>query len=304
MKDSKLGYIYAILAFIFWGGIAPIYFKEVASVSALEVLLHRVIWSFLILVPLVFIKKEVKTFILTIRDFAKLKYLFFSTLFISLNWLVFIWAVANDKIMEASLGYYINPLVNVVLGFLIFSERMTKNQYLAIFIAFLAILYQLFTVGTIPIVSLVLAFSFAFYGMIRKKVNIGSVVGLTIETLILLPFSLVYLWYIIDNNSISFFNDSVYITFMLFLGGIITVTPLLLFNGAATRMKLTTLGFFQYIGPTITFFIAIFVYEEDFNFDKLITFILIWIALLVFSLDAIIKNKKQKNKYLKEKNEN
>jgi len=292
LTSERLGQIYAVLAFLFWGGISPVYFKEVSTVEPLEVLIHRVFWSFVILVPLLFFTQQIDSFKNTIKNTKNLKYLFFSTLFISINWLVFIWAVTNNKILEASLGYYINPLVNVFLGFLIFQERMTKNQYIAIFIAFLAIVYQLISFGTLPLVSLVLAFSFAFYGMIRKKVNIGSVVGLTIETLMLLPFALMYILYLINMNNFSLFSESNYIVFMLTLGGAITITPLLLFNGAATRMKLTTLGFYQYIGPSVAFFVAIFIYNETFNQDNMITFILIWIALFIFSLDALMKKRK------------
>ncbi|WP_072680347.1 EamA family transporter RarD [Arcobacter sp. LA11] len=289
MSENRLGQIYAVLAFLFWGAIAPIYFKQVASVDPVEVLIHRIIWSCIILIPLVFITKQFDIFKTLIKDSKKLKYLALSTFFISINWLVFIWAVANNRIMETALGYYINPLVNVLLGFLFFSERMTKNQYLAIFIAFLAVFYQLITIGSIPIISLILAFSFGFYGMIRKKINVGSIVGLFVETLILLPFGLIYLYYIVSNNTISFLNSTEYISIMLSLGGLITIIPLLLFNGAATRMKLTTLGFFQYIGPTCAFLLAVFIYNEEFNMDKLITFSLIWIALVIFSLDSLRK---------------
>lgn len=289
MNENKLGQLYAVLAFLFWGALAPIYFKQVASVDSVEVLMHRVIWSFLLLIPLLFIGKQVHIFLKLLKDIKKIKYLAFSTFFISINWLVFIWAVSNSKIMETALGYYINPLVNVFLGYLFFSERMSKNQYIAIFIAFLAVFYEVLTIGEIPIVSLILAFSFGFYGMIRKKANVGSLVGLFMETLILLPFALVYLYYILSNGTISFLNSSDYISLMLCLGGAITIIPLLLFNGAATRMKLTTLGFFQYIGPSCSFLLAIFVYNEEFNTHKLITFSLIWLALIVFSLDSIKK---------------
>ncbi len=289
MNENRLGQIYAIFAFLFWGAIAPIYFKQVVSVDPVEVLIHRILWSFIILIPLLFITKQIDIFKLLIRDKKKLKYLAFSTLFISINWLVFIWAVANNKIMETALGYYINPLVNVLLGYLIFSEKMTRNQYIAIFIASLAVLYQVIIIGSIPLVSLTLAFTFGFYGMIRKKVNVGSIVGLFVETLILLPFGLIYLYYIISNDTISFLNSTDYISLMLSLGGVITIIPLLLFNGAATRMKLTTLGFFQYIGPTCAFLVAVFIYHEEFNFDKLISFTLIWIALVIFSLDSFKK---------------
>jgi len=294
MSDTKLGQIYGIFAFLFWGAVAPIYFKQVASVEPLEVLIHRIIWSFIILIPLLFITKEVYVYKTVIRDFKKLKYLIFSALFITINWLVFIWAVTNGKIMETALGYYINPLVNVLFGYLFFSERMSKNQYIAIFIAFLAVLYQVISLGSLPFISLTLAVSFAFYGMIRKKINVGSIVGLFIETLVMLPFALIGIYYLYSNDLISFMNSSNYINIMLTLGGLITIIPLLLFNGAATRMKLTTLGFLQYIGPTCAFLLAVFVYGEEFNIDKMLTFSLIWIALVIFSIDSIKKYKKDK----------
>ena len=297
MNNERLGQVYAIFAFLFWGAIAPIYFKQVASVEPIEVLIHRIFWSFIILIPLLFITKQIEVFKLLIKDMKKLKYLAISTFFISLNWLVFIWAVANNKIIETALGYFINPLVSIFLGYLFFQERMSKYQNIAIFIAFFAVIYQVITLGTIPIVSLSLALSFAFYGMIRKKINVGSIVGLFTETLILMPFALIGIYYLISTNKISFLHSTLYIDLMLSLGGLITVIPLLLFNGAATRMKLSTLGFFQYIGPSCSFLLAIFIYNEELNFDKLITFCLIWIALVIFSLDSI--NTQQKNKKMK-----
>lgn len=295
MNDTKLGQIYAVLAFLIWGALAPIYFKQVSSVNPLEVLMHRAIWSFVILIPLLFLNNQIHILKNLLKDIQKLKYLLFSTLFISINWLVFIWAVGNGKIIETALGYYINPLVNVLFGFLFFNERMRRNQYIAIFIAFIAVLYQLIALGSIPIVSLSLAFSFSFYGMIRKKINVGSLVGLFVETLMLMPFALAFLYYILSSNSMSFLNDSSYISIMLSLGGLVTIVPLLLFNGAATRMKLTTLGFFQYIGPSCAFLVAIFIYKEEMNFDKIVTFSLIWLALVVFSVDTFIKSKTVKN---------
>jgi chloramphenicol-sensitive protein RarD len=297
LNNERLGQVYAIFAFLFWGAIAPIYFKQVASVEPIEVLIHRIFWSFIILIPLLFITKQIEVFKLLIKDMKKLKYLAISTFFISLNWLVFIWAVANNKIIETALGYFINPLVSIFLGYLFFQERMSKYQNIAIFIAFFAVIYQVITLGTIPIVSLTLALSFAFYGMIRKKINVGSIVGLFTETLILMPFALIGIYYLISTNKISFLHSTLYIDLMLSLGGLITVIPLLLFNGAATRMKLSTLGFFQYIGPSCSFLLAIFIYKEELNFDKLITFCLIWIALMIFSLDSI--NTQQKNKKMK-----
>ncbi len=292
MSNERLGQLYAVFAFLFWGGISPIYFKEVSSVEPIEVLVYRVVFSVITLLPFFLFKNELSSLFKIIRDFRQLRNLFFSTFFVSLNWLVFIWAITNDRILEASLGYYINPLVNVLFGFLFFNEKMTRNQYIAIFIATLAILYQLITLGYIPIVSLILAVSFAIYGMIRKKINIGSIVGLFVEVLLLLPFSLAYLVYLYNNEGVAFAqNSGFYVSFMLLLAGLVTVIPLLLFNGAATRMKLATLGFFQYIGPTVSFLVAVFIYHEEFNFDKLVTFSLIWIALIIYSLDSLSKNR-------------
>ena len=292
MSDTRLGQLYAILAFLFWGGISPIYFKQVSMVDPLEIVLYRILFSVITLLPFFFFKKELQSFIFTICDLKKLKYLFFSTFFASTNWLIFIWLITNNKIMEASLGYYINPLVNVLFGFLFFKERMTRNQYIAIFIAFLAILYQFISIGSIPMASLALAITFALYGMLRKKVNIGSIVGLFIEVIILLPFALGYIIYLLNTGELAISKNGLYISFMLSLSGLVTVIPLLLFNGAATRMKLGTLGFFQYSAPSVAFLIAVFVYNEEFNFDKLVTFSLIWIALIIFSLDSFSKRNK------------
>ncbi|RXK05157.1 EamA family transporter RarD [Halarcobacter ebronensis] len=290
MNQERLGHIYATFAFLIWGGLSPIYFKEVASVNSFEILLYRVVFSVFTLLPLLIYNKEIKLFLGTMKDKRKLKYLFASTFFVSLNWLIFIWAIANNKILETSLGYYINPLVNVFLGFVFFSERMTKNQYIAIFIAFCAVSYQLITLGHIPYISLSLAISFGLYALLRKKINVGSEVGLFVEVLLLFPFAVGYLGYLYLNGNMAFVqNSSAYISFMLFLAGFITAVPLLLFNSAAIRIRLATLGFFQYIAPTASFLLAVFVYNEDFNSDKFITFILIWISLFIFSFNSIKK---------------
>ncbi len=296
MSKEAQGYFYATFAFLFWGGLSPIYFKEVATIDSTEVLLYRIVFSVFILLPLIFYKKEIGLFFTTIKDMRKIKYLLASTFFVSINWLIFIWAVSNGKILETSLGYYINPLVNVVFGYFFFSERVSISQYFAIFIALLAVVYQLLTLGHIPYIAFSLAFSFAFYGLLRKKINVSSQVGLFVEVLLLFPFAIGYLIYLYLYGNLSFIqNSSSYISFMLFLAGFVTVIPLLLFNSAAIRIRLTTLGFFQYIGPTASFLLAIFIYNEDFNTDKLITFILIWLALVIFSFDSLKKLVNKKN---------
>lgn len=291
LSQQAQGYLYAILAFGFWG-LVPIYFKMVSSVSPAEVLTHRIIWSVALLFGIVLLSKQVGSFKLLLKDYHKIKYLFLSSFLVSSNWLIFIWAVSNDKITEASLGYYINPLVNFTLGIIFFKDRPNRWQQVAIALAFLAIAYQIVILGSLPIVSLALAFSFAFYGLIRKKINLPSVTGLYIETLILFPIALLYFLYLIVNGQNAFIFPPNAISYLLLLAGIITVVPLLWFNTAATKISLTHLGFFQYIGPTVSFLLAIFMYHEPFNQDKLVTFILIWCALFIFSADAYLNRKK------------
>ncbi|MFY9073567.1 protein RarD [Malaciobacter mytili] len=292
MKQEKIGLFYAISAFLFWG-LCPIYYKQISMIPPFEILAHRVVFSVFVLIILLSISKQFITLKPILKSFAKMKYLIFASILISINWFTFIYAISIDKIVEASLGYFITPLVNVALGFLFFSERVNKLQGFSIILALFAVIYELLTLGSIPIIALVLAFSFGFYGMLRKRVQIASIPGLFIETIIMLPIALFYLFYLVDNNQ-SYFNTlDNYNLFILSLSGLVTVLPLLWFNSAATRMSLTTLGFLQYLGPTVAFIIAITLYNEELSINKLFTFILIWIALVLFSFGRL--NKKEKN---------
>lgn len=282
-SQDKQGTIYAILAFSFWG-MVPVYFKSVSHVEPLEVLIHRILWSVVFLTLIVFITKTTKNVTTILKDSKKLKILFISAILVSLNWLTFIWAISNNQIVEASLGYYINPLVSVVLGYLFFKERVNKTQFFAIFLALIAIVYQLYTLGELPIVSLILAFSFGFYGLARKKVHVESVSGLLIETLLISPIALIYFTYLQINGTSDFIFPLDKTSYLLVIAGIVTIIPLIWFNLAATKISMIKLGFLQYIGPSLSFLLAIFLYNEPFNLDKLITFIIIWIALLIFSI--------------------
>ncbi|WP_037940355.1 EamA family transporter RarD [Sulfurospirillum arcachonense] len=277
------GTIYAIMAFSFWG-LVPIYFKMVSHVNPSEVLVHRILWSVIFLIVLLFITKSFKNLIIILKDTKKLKILFISALLVSLNWLTFIWAISNNKIVEASLGYYINPLLSVLLGYIFFKERMTKLQTCAIFIAFMAIVYQVYALGQLPIISLMLAFSFALYGLARKKVHVESISGLLVETFLVSPFALFYLIYLFTINQNAFVIPLDITSYLLIAAGLITIIPLIWFNSAATKISMMKLGFLQYIGPSISFLLAIFVYNEPLNTDKLITFIMIWFALFLFSI--------------------
>jgi chloramphenicol-sensitive protein RarD len=290
LSSEAQGYWYALLAFSFWG-LVPIYFKSIAQVQAAEVLAHRIVWSVVLLFAMLFVTRQIAHFKILIRDFKTLRYLVLSALLVSANWLVFIWAVEHGMIAEASLGYYINPLVNFALGILVFKDRPSFWQKIAIALAFFAILYQVLTLGTLPIVSLMLAFSFAFYGLIRKHVNLPAMSGLYIETLILLPLALLYFAYLIWTEQNAFVWPPNTTSYLLMLAGVVTVVPLLWFNAAATRISLMSLGFFQYIGPSVSFLLAIFVYNEVLLPQKLISFALIWTALLIFSLDAYFRKR-------------
>ncbi|WP_333805471.1 EamA family transporter RarD [Sulfurospirillum sp.] len=293
LSKEAQGYIYAVLAFVFWG-LVPIYFKLISNVSATEILAHRIIWSVFLLFGMILFSRQFGAFKLLIKDVHKIKYLVLSALLVSTNWLVFIWAVGHNMIAESSLGYYINPLVNFALGILIFKDRPSFWQKIAIALAFIAIAYQVFSLGSVPIVSLLLAFSFAFYGLIRKQVNLPALTGLYIETLILFPLALIYFGYLIatDHNAFVFPLNTT--SWLLMLAGVITVVPLLWFNAAATRISLMYLGFFQYIGPTVSFLLAIFVYDEILVPEKLTSFVLIWIALAIFSMDGYLKKRRSK----------
>jgi len=284
-SEEKKGVIFAILAFTFWG-LVPIYFKLVSSVSPLEILVHRIIWSLFFLYILIIFTKQMGSVKKIFKDKKKFKILFLTALLVSTNWLIFIWAVSHNKITEASLGYYINPIINVILGIIFFSEKPTKFQKIAILFAIFAISNELISFGSIPLLSLSLALSFGFYGMLRKKISLPSVAGLFIETLILAPFALLYFIYLFftSQNSFNFSFDS--ISLLLISAGFITVLPLLWFNAAATRISLVKLGFLQYIGPSISFILGIFIYHEPFDQKKLITFAFIWLALVIFSLDS------------------
>ncbi len=285
LNEEKQGVIYAILAFIFWG-LVPIYFKLVSSVSPMEILIHRILWSVLFLSILIVVTKQTRALKKILKDKKKMKILFLTSILVSSNWLIFIWAISNDKITEASLGYYINPIVNVILGILFFSEKPTKLQKIAILFALFAIVNEIISFGSIPLVSVPLALTFGFYGMLRKKISLPSVAGLYIETLLISPFAIVYFIYLVYTSANMFVFPPNYISWLLVCAGLITVIPLLWFNAATTRISLVKLGFLQYIGPTLAFLLGVFVYHEPFDEKKLITFAFIWVALIFFTMDS------------------
>ncbi|BDU38995.1 EamA family transporter RarD [Vibrio nigripulchritudo] len=292
-QRSRQGVIFAVSAYTMWG-IAPIYFKALEQVPALEILSHRVIWSFVFLAILLQAGRHWHSVVSVFKRPKTFGLLAVTGLLVGINWLIFIWAVNADHMLDASLGYYINPLLNVLLGMMFLGERLRKLQWLAVFLAAIGVLVQLVVFGSVPIVAIALAFSFGFYGLLRKKINMDAQTGLFIETLVMLPAAAIYVLFIANSATSDMSTNSLSLNLLLFAAGIVTTLPLLCFTGAATRIKLSTLGFFQYIGPSLMFLLAVLVYGEAFTLDKAVTFGFIWGALLVFSVDGIRNSKKSR----------
>ncbi|NOH71178.1 EamA family transporter RarD [Vibrio pectenicida] len=292
-QQSRQGVLLAIGAYTMWG-IAPIYFKAISQVSPLEILSHRVVWSFVLLTVLLHFGRRWRGVRDVSRSKSKMLYLISTALLVGVNWLIFIWAVNSNHMLDASLGYYINPLLNVVLGMLFLGERLRKLQWFAVALATCGVAVQLIAFGSVPMVAIALAFTFGLYGLLRKKVSLDAQTGLFIETLVMLPAAAIYLLWIADSPTSDFALNSLTLNILLIAAGIVTTLPLLCFTGAATRLKLSTLGFFQYIGPSLMFLLAVLVYGETFTTDKAITFAFIWGALVVFSFDGLKNNKRSR----------
>lgn len=292
-QRTRQGILLAVGAYTMWG-IAPIYFKSLSDVSPLEILSHRVVWSFFLLAFLLHIGRSWRKVRDTLTSKPKMLYLVATSTLVGANWLIFIWAVNSNHMLDASLGYYINPLINVLLGMVFLGERLRKLQWFAVVLAGCGVLVQLIVFGSVPIVAMALAMSFGFYGLLRKKVAVDAQTGLFVETLILLPAAAVYLLFIASSPTANMIENQWQLNTLLIAAGVVTTLPLLCFTGAATRLKLSTLGFFQYIGPSLMFLLAVLIYGETFTMDKAITFAFIWGALVVFSFDGLRNNRRSR----------
>jgi chloramphenicol-sensitive protein RarD len=282
------GAYFALSAYLFWG-VVPIYFKWMDHVSPWEIVCHRIIWSLVLLLAILFFTNQLGALKVEARV---IKRLFLTATLLSVNWLVFIYAILNNNIVETSLGYFINPLVSVFLGMIFLSERLRPLQWAAVVIASSGILYQLIYFGAIPWVALTLAFSFGFYGLFRKNLNLPSVVGLTLETIVVLPFAIGGLLWLSSTAGLSFGAVDRQTDVLLIFGGVVTSFPLLCFAAAVTRLSLTAAGMFQYIAPSLSLVIAIAMYNEPFGLDRMITFGCIWVALVIFTAETFYHHRK------------
>lgn len=283
-SDVRDGLIFSVLAYSLWG-MMPLYLKQVETVPAVEIVAHRVIWSVLFGSVLIGARRqwgEVKRAFTTPKI---LLVLFYAAIFISLNWLIYVWAVADHRVLEASLGYFINPLMYVAAGVFILGEKLRSPQKIAIVVACIGVLVLTVGLGKLPWVALILAGLFTAYGYIRKTTDIGAMPGLLVETVLLSPIALLYLGFIWLNGTIVFSQTGLGMDALLILAGPVTVMPLLLFALSAKRLTMITIGLTQYIGPTIQFFFGLY-YGEAFTLYHAIAFGMIWLALGIFTWDA------------------
>jgi chloramphenicol-sensitive protein RarD len=290
---QRAGLAAALAAYIAWG-LMPIYFKWIGSVNPWEIIMHRVIWAIPILLLFLALRDGRALWSRLKLSRRQLAWLCVSGLLIGANWLIFVWAVVNDQVLSTSLGYFINPLMNVAFGFLFLGERMTSWQKWAVGIAAAGTTFLAVYLGQPPWISLALALSFALYGLVRKRLDVGPMTGLLWENLLLLAPALLYLAWSAGNDTLDFLHGSRRIDVLLLLSGLATVLPLIWFNMAAQRLTLTTIGFIQYLAPSMTFSLAVFLWGEPFTLGHAVAFGCIWFALFLVTTEQLRHRRRQR----------
>ena len=298
VKPNLSGVYYAFGAFGLWA-IAPIFFKQIGYINPIEIVVHRAIWSVVVGFAIVVATGRTSDIV---RAFTTPKLLFTlmgSGALITVNWVLFIWAISVGLTLEASLAYYINPLLNVVIGMVLLNERLNRFQFAAVVLAAIGVVVQTIATGSIPWVAIILPTTFALYGYVRKTVDVGPVQGFVVETTLMLPFSIgIAIWF--ASTGQAHFATNTFDTLMLMACGPVTAVPLILFASGARRLRYSTIGIMQYIAPTGMFLIAIFVFGETVTTLKLIGFGLIWIALGIYTYDALSADRREKAKAKKQ----
>uniref|UniRef100_C6DYN0 RarD protein, DMT superfamily transporter n=1 Tax=Geobacter sp. (strain M21) TaxID=443144 RepID=C6DYN0_GEOSM len=284
-EARRLGVIYGLAAYLCWG-FFPLYFKSVKIVPPLEMVSHRIVWSLAFLLLLITWKRAWRSMLELLTLPKSLAVLTATTLLIATNWLVFIYAISVGEVLQSSLGYFINPLVSVLLGFVFLRERLERPQWISLALAVAGVLYLAIEYGSMPWIALALALSFGLYGLIRKALPVEPLVGLTVETLLLAPFALYYLVHLNQTGAGIFLTHSTALDLLIPMSGIVTAIPLLLFAAAAKKLRLATIGFLQYITPTMHFLLAITIFGETFTHTHLVSFLFIWSGLALYSWHA------------------
>lgn len=295
-SDRKKGIVYAISAYTLWG-LLPLYWLLVDKVPAAEILSHRIVWSFLFMAVLLLLERKTDrsriALLQLIRNPKQLVFLILASILISINWLTYIWAVTNGHVVESSMGYYINPLVSILLGILFLKERLNRWQTMAMLLAACGMIMQTISFGHFPWIALLLALSFGFYALTKKMIPMDATLELTFETLCMFPIAFIYLLHLQLNGSASFASGSLVQSLLLIGAGAVTAVPLLLFAEGAQRISLTMIGFLQYVSPTLTLIIGLTVFHEPFSTHQFISFSFIWAGLIVFSLSSLPVRRKR-----------
>ena len=284
-QEILSGVVCASSAFLIWG-LSPIYWKVLHNIPALEIIMHRIIWSFLFLLIILIFHRHWNEFTAVIKKPRTILILLLTTVLLGFNWFIYIWAVNNEHILQASLGYFINPLINVLLGMVFLRERFRRLQTVSLVLAGIAVLYLTFYHGEFPWIALSLAFAFGFYGLIRKVAPVSSLVGLFIEMLFLSGPALAYILFLDSKGIGALFHISTKIDLFLMGTAFLTAFPLLLFTLGTKRLNLSTIGFLQYIAPSCMFLLGVFLYNEPISIAQIFAFVLIWTALFIYSTDA------------------
>ena len=296
--DQRSGYnsglIAGVGAYVMWG-LVPLYWPLLKPASAMEILSHRVVWSLVFLLIIVYFKKLFSDIKVALFDKRKMILLFFASIFITINWGVFIWAVNNGHVIETSLGYFINPLVSVALGVIVLKEKLRLLQKVAVGLTFIAVTFLTLTLGHPPYIALSLAFSFGFYGLVKKMANVKAIPSLTLESFMITPFFAVFLYYLSSQNELTFVELGPIHSLWLVTAGIVSVIPLMLFSTAVLRIPLVVLGLLQALGPIIQFLLGYFVFDEPMITARWVGFLIVWLAVSVFSYDAVRTYRSNKN---------
>ncbi|SES83534.1 EamA family transporter RarD [Thorsellia anophelis] len=288
--DMKRGILFALSAYVIWG-IAPVYFKLLEHVPAEQIVAFRIFFSCFFMIILVSFYNGWKKVKAVFRAPRKLLWLFIASHLIGLNWFIFIWSVNNHHVLDTSLGYFINPLINILIGTLFLSEKLRPIQWTAVGLTVLAVLYQVWQFNSIPYIALSLAITFSIYGLVKKKIAIDAQTSMFLETMMLLPASAMLFIFIVDDAHSVIANYSIGFIGIIALSGVITTVPLIFFSAAASKIPFSYLGFFQYIGPSMGFVLAITLFGETLTVSRLITFGIIWFALVLIIFDGIKKRR-------------
>ncbi len=288
---ERSGLAAAVGAFVLWG-LFPLYLKPLAGVPALQIMAHRIVWCCLLVFAWLAFRGELGAVRAALANPASRRRLAASALLISCNWLVYVWAVTHDHVVDSSLGYFINPLFSVVLGVVVLHERLVRAQWVAVGLAAVGVLYLAFVTGRPPWIALALAASFGLYGLIRKVVAVDSVPGLATETLLLSPFALAYLLWVWQRGAAALGHEGAVVDALLLGSGLVTALPLAMFAFGARRIPLSTVGIVQYIGPTLQFLIGVLVFHEPFPRARAVGFALIWSALAIYAVDGMWRNRR------------